>query len=261
MAANTRCNAFRGPPGIIVVVTKNATADERARAQRLIEAERTAEALFDEVSRRGLVAPGRWESAVSNAVRDLGAELFGTSRHWHKRVVRAGPNTLAPFQKNPPDRRIAADDIVFLDLGPIFDEWEADLGRTYVLGDDPAKHRLAGDLRPLWEAGRAHFESHPQITGEQLYAAMVDLAAEAGWQFGSPIAGHLVGDFPHEQIDDDRRHGYITPGNDTVMRTRDAAGNTCHWILEIHLVDRSRQIGGFFEQLLTLRPGSAPGAG
>jgi len=25
-----------------------------------------------------------------------------------------------------------------------------------------------------------------------------------------------------------------------------------HWILEIHFVDRARQIGGFYEQLLTV---------
>jgi hypothetical protein len=25
-----------------------------------------------------------------------------------------------------------------------------------------------------------------------------------------------------------------------------------HWILEIHFVDRARQIGGFFEELLTV---------
>jgi hypothetical protein len=32
----------------------------------------------------------------------------------------------------------------------------------------------------------------------------------------------------------------------------DRAGNVAHWILEVHLVDREREIGGFFEQLLTL---------
>ncbi|MGW1618760.1 Imm21 family immunity protein [Streptomyces sp. NPDC002172] len=40
-------------------------------------------------------------------------ELFGTTRHWHKRIVRSGPNTLKPYRENPPDRVIAADDIVF----------------------------------------------------------------------------------------------------------------------------------------------------
>jgi hypothetical protein len=36
------------------------------------------------------------------------------------------------------------------------------------------------------------------------------------------------------------------------MRRTDPSGRTCHWILEVHLVDRERQIGGFYEQLLTL---------
>ena len=33
-----------------------------------------------------------------------------------------------------------------------------------------------------------------------------------------------------------------------------ADGSTRHWILEIHFVDRKRNYGGFFEQLLTIRP-------
>jgi hypothetical protein len=36
------------------------------------------------------------------------------------------------------------------------------------------------------------------------------------------------------------------------MRRLDRTGRRCHWILEIHLVDRGRQIGGFHEELLDL---------
>jgi hypothetical protein len=36
------------------------------------------------------------------------------------------------------------------------------------------------------------------------------------------------------------------------MRRLDPLGRRCHWILEVHLVDRERAIGGFFEQLLDL---------
>lgn len=238
--------------------------DEEMRTQRLVAAERRAEALFDEVVRRELIAPGRREQEVSDDVRDLAAEVMGTSRFWHKRVVRAGPNTLEPYRENPPDREIAADDVVFLDLGPIFappgsPEWEADLGRTYVLGDDPVKHRLRDDLGRVFAAGREYFETHPDITGEQLYAEVVRLAEEAGWAFGGPHSGHLVGEFPHQLIDEDRKHSYITPGNDVRMRTQDPSGRDCHWILEVHLVDYERRIGGFVEQLLTLR-GAAPPA-
>jgi hypothetical protein len=35
------------------------------------------------------------------------------------------------------------------------------------------------------------------------------------------------------------------------MRGFDADGRERHWILEIHFVDRGRQIGGFYEELLT----------
>jgi Xaa-Pro aminopeptidase len=226
--------------------------DEEARAQRLVEAERKAEALFDEVVRRGLVTPGRLESSVSDQVRDLAAELFGTRRHWHKRIVRSGPNTLKPYRENPPDREITDDDIVFLDFGPIFAEWEADFGRTYVLGCDPVKLALRDDLPTIWAAGRRHFDAQPDITGAELYAHVVGLAEAAGWEFGGPHSGHLVGEFPHELIDGDRIDSYIAPGNTTAMRRDDRAGKRAHWILEVHLVDRERALGGFFEQLLTL---------
>lgn len=36
------------------------------------------------------------------------------------------------------------------------------------------------------------------------------------------------------------------------MRSLDKKGHKRHWILEMHLVDRERQIGGFMEQLLTV---------
>jgi len=233
-------------------VTEHSVTIERDRAVHLIEAERKAERLFAEVGRRGLVAPGRLESAVSDAIRDLGAELLGTRRHWHKRIVRAGPNTLEPYRINPPDRVIAADDIVFLDFGPIFAEWEADFGRTFVLGNDPDRLRLQADLPRIFAAGRDRFGANPDITGAQLYSHVVDLAAAQGWGFGGPHSGHLVGEFPHETIDGEKIESYIAPGNNTPMRRKDREGRTCHWILEIHLVHRERQFGGFFEQLLTL---------
>ena len=226
------------------------TEDERA--SRLLDAQANAVALFDEVVARGIIAAGQGERAVSDQIRDLANEMFGKTRHWHKRIVRAGPHTLFPYQENPPDRVIEADDIAFSDFGPIFDEFEADLGRTYVLGDDPVKHRLAADLPVIFDAGRRYFASHPDITGGQLYAEVARLAREAGWSFGNIHAGHLVGEFPHEEIDGADIESYITPDNSTPMRRHDKAGRVCHWILEIHLTDADRGFGGFYEQLLDL---------
>jgi len=214
--------------------------DEDTRAARLLEAQAKAAGLFAAIEPRGIIAPGVREVEASNAIRDLAAEMFGMDRHWHKRIVRAGPNTLQPYAQNPPDLQIGADDIVFCDFGPIFEEWEADFGRTYVLGDDPVKLRLRDDLPVMFDAGRRFFAERPDVSGEQLYAFMVSQAEAAGWEFGGTIAGHLVGQFPHEHIAGEKVESYIAPGSDQPMRRRDANGQVCHWILEVHLVDRER---------------------
>jgi len=226
--------------------------DEDLRATKLIEAQAKAEALFAAIEQRGLITPGVGERAVSDAIRDLAGDMFGITRFWHKRIVRSGVNTLLPYKENPPDRVLEADDIAFADFGPLFEEWEADFGRTFVLGHDPVKHRLRDDLPRLFEAGRHFFEADPEMTGERLYAHVAELAREAGWQFGNVHSGHLVGEFPHEKIVGDQREYYIAPGSDKPMRRLDRLGRQCHWILEIHLVDTERQIGGFHEELLDL---------
>ncbi|MDQ8704024.1 M24 family metallopeptidase [Streptomyces sp. LHD-70] len=225
---------------------------EAERVAGLVAAQEKAIALFAEVEARGIVVPGVGEREASDRIRDLANEMFGTTKHWHKRVVRSGANTLVPYRENPPDRVIGPDDVAFADFGPIFEEYEADFGRTYVFGDDPDKRRLLEDLPRLFDAGREVFAADPDITGRQLHGAVEKLAAEAGWELGGWHAGHLVGEFPHETIDGMKVESYITPDNDTPMRRTDRRGRTCHWILELHFVDRRREFGGFHEQLLDL---------
>ncbi|MFJ8309567.1 MULTISPECIES: M24 family metallopeptidase [unclassified Streptomyces] len=225
---------------------------EDLRVAGLVAAQEKAVALFAEVAARGLVAPGVGEREASDRIRDLANDMFGTTKHWHKRIIRSGPNTLAPYRDNPPDRIIGEDDIAFADFGPIFEEYEADFGRTYVFGDDPHKHRLLADLPRVFAAGRAAFAADPHITGRQLHAEVERLAAEAGWSIGIWHAGHLVGEFPHETNEGARAESFITPDNDNPLRRTDRAGRVCHWILELHLVDERRGFGGFYEQLLDL---------
>ncbi|MFL6238746.1 MAG: M24 family metallopeptidase [Actinomycetes bacterium] len=221
------------------------------RTDALLRAQDRASALFDDVEARGLIRSGVSESQLSKEIRDLARTTYGVTRHWHKRIARSGPNTLRPYDENPPDRVIGTDDIVFLDFGPIFAEWEADFGRTYVLGTDVNKLRLRDDLAAAFAAGADYFRTHPQITGAELYAFLQDYATTLGWTYGGPIAGHLVGKFPHQRVPGDKVLSYIAPGNDEPMRSQDRHGNDRHWILEIHFIDRERQIGGFYEELLT----------
>src|SRR5262249_32840376 len=128
------------------------TEDERAA--RLLDAQAKAAELFTAIGEEGLFAPGVRDSEASAAVTALAAERFGVERHWHKRIVRSGPNTLQPYQETPPNRTMTDDDIVFADFGPVFSDWEADFGRTWVLGDDPVKHRLRDDLAVVFDEGK-----------------------------------------------------------------------------------------------------------
>jgi Xaa-Pro aminopeptidase len=172
------------------------------------------------------------------------------TRHWHKRVVRVGANTVCIFSDMPPERTIQTDDIVYLDLGPVFAEWEADVGRSYVVGNDLQKKKLVADLPRIFDIVSAHYRATPDITGAELYAFAQKAAADAGWLFGGVIAGHIVGEFPHAQIPGDKALTRIAPANPARMSEPDANGNEKHWILEIHLVDEARNYGGFYERLL-----------
>jgi Xaa-Pro aminopeptidase len=191
------------------------------RAASLLDAQSKAISLFEEIERT-LIRPGISEQTLSDEIHALGAARFGVETHWHKRVIRSGPHTLMPYAENPPDRIIQDDDILFVDLGPVFEAWEADFGRTFVLGNDPAKTALRDALKPVFAAVKARYHANPDMTGEDLYGIACALAEESGWTFGGRIAGHLVGSFPHESIPGDKITLYVTKGNNDRMSLLDA---------------------------------------
>lgn len=221
-----------------------------ATLKSLIDAEAKALHLFNEIEEHGLIKPGITEKELNKDIYALAKNMYGISKYWHKRIVRTGKNTLQPYAQNPPDLIIAEDDILFLDFGPIFEDWEADFGRTYVLGSDPVKLKLKRDIEEAWQRGRDWYFSQSSVTGAGLYQYVDGLAREYGWTFGANMAGHLIGKFPHEKLNSVQKHNYIHPQNHQDMFAPDKSGQKREWILEIHFIDQEREIGGFFEQLL-----------
>jgi len=226
---------------------EQAIASDRRAA--LVDAERRAETLFDEIERRELVRAGRIEREIEQEIYAIALQQFGVEKHWHKRIVRAGANTLTIAADNPPVRNVENDDIVYVDLGPVFEDWEADLGRTYIVGDHPGAP-LVKALPVVFDRVQAHYHASPDITGAELYAFAQRAAADAGWVFGGVIAGHLVSEFAHALIPGNKDLNRIYPGNPKRMRDPDELGRERHWILEIHLVDPDGRYGGFYERLL-----------
>jgi Xaa-Pro aminopeptidase len=217
---------------------------------KLVEAENKALNLFNTIERNGIIVAGKSERQLNHEIYQLAYNLFDIEKYWHKRIVRAGINTLKPYEENPTDRVIQNDDILFLDFGPVFEDWEADFGRTYVIGENPDKIKLKIAIEEAWYVARDWFLQQTKVTGTEYYHYIVELAKSYGYKYGGPLAGHLIGHFPHERLEPKNYGLYVHPENFNNMLETDKNGNKRHWILEIHFVDAEKNIGGFFEQLL-----------
>ena len=223
---------------------------KRSRWEALTAAEDRALELLDAIESSELIAPGRSEADVNRDIAHIAGRDFGITKNWHKRIVRSGVNTVCVFSDNPADRIIEADDIVYLDLGPVFEEWEADVGRSYVVGDDPARRALVAALPEVFEQVRSHAASDPDITGAALYDFAVKAAETRGYVFGGSIAGHIVGEFPHAHLPDGKDTQRIAQANSTRLSDPDGLGGERFWIIEVHLLAADRSYGGFYERLL-----------
>lgn len=219
--------------------------------QKLIHAQNVSLQFFNAIEENRLVSSGKTEQQLNREVCDLAFKEFGIADHWHKKIVRSGKNTLAIYPEDPPNRLIDKDDILFIDLGPIVKGYEADIGRTYVLGGDPKKLKIKRDVEKAWYEIQQWYQQHTSLKASVMFQYAVDKAKEYGWDFGGAIAGHIVGEFPHEQPLDRRSVELdIHPDNHNDMFLLDAFGNKRHWILELQFVDKESEIGAYFEQLL-----------
>jgi Xaa-Pro aminopeptidase len=221
------------------------------KLKKLIEAENMAKLLFVEATNQELIISGKTEREVSDDIYSLAFKMFGIKKYWHKRVVRSGKNTIYPYESNPANLTIQTDDVVFIDFGPVFDNWEADLGRTFIIGSDSNKIKLNLDIEAAWKEGCHFYENNrDNLTGADLFYFTHELAFKYGWKFKNEHCGHLVGNFPHEKLIGDELFNYLHPSNNYLLSSLDKNGEQRFWIYEIHFVEKNMNYGGFFEQLL-----------
>jgi Xaa-Pro aminopeptidase len=219
--------------------------------EKLLHAQNISLQFFKAIEDNHLMVAGKAEEQLSFEVCELAQKKFGIEEHWHKKIVRSGKNTLAIYPDNPPNRVIEKDDILFIDLGPVVEGYEADIGRTYVMGNNARKQQLKQDVESAWYEIQAWYKKHTSLKASVLFQYAVEKAREYGWEFGGEIAGHIVGKFPHEQPADPKSLELdIHADNHNDIFLPDAQGNERHWILELQFVDRQNEIGAYFEQLL-----------
>jgi Xaa-Pro aminopeptidase len=219
--------------------------------EQLIDAQNVSLQFFKAIEENKLIVAGKTEAQLNEEICCLALSEFGIKRHWHKKIVRAGKNTLSAYQDDPPDRIIEEGDILFIDLGPVVKGYEADIGRTYVLGNDPRKLKLRNDVEAAWYEIQDWYQLHTTLKASALFQYAAGKAEEYGWEFGGAIAGHIVGKYPHEQpLDPLSLELDIHPDNPNDIFLHDEDGNERHWILELQFIDRENEIGSYFEQLL-----------
>lgn len=193
-------------------------------------------AVIEEAARQ--IQPGMTEKEAKALIKRIQSEK-GCPRFWHAPQIRFGENTLQPFGKpSRPDVVLKEDDIFFFDLGPLFEEHEGDVGRSYAVGNDSEMKRCAADAESIWDEVRDEWR-RSQASGEELYKFAEGRAAARGWILTTRGAsGHRVADFPHSA----RKRGSIEG-----LASHPSANR---WILEIQIRHPTRPFGAFFEDLL-----------
>lgn len=98
------------------------------------------------------VVPGMTEEEAVALTRRVLRES-GMARGWHGINIRFGVNTLNTFDvPSKPGVVLSDDDIYFIDIGPIWRDWEGDGGDTFTTGCDPEMYRIAQDVRAIFDA-------------------------------------------------------------------------------------------------------------
>ena len=178
-----------------------------------------------------------------DGVNFIDAELksLGVEKKWHPTKFRIGENTLCSFsEKSLVENTLTEGEIFFLDIGPVWNGYEGDMGRTYIYGD-----KLNSIYRNLQEGVEALFNStkdiwkRDKLTGKDLYDFAATKATELGFELNLKMSGHRLGGFPHHLFYRGK------------MIDIDEAPIDNLWVLEILIKDTKTNRGAFFEDILS----------
>jgi Xaa-Pro aminopeptidase len=201
----------------------------------LLEGRRRAIAAVRDLARQ--VAPGMSEEEGLGLAR-LALRAQGFESDWVEPTLRFGANTLKGYAEPPePGVVLAPDDVWFVDVGPLWKGHECDYADTFVVGDDPGRRRLVGDLRAIFDGTSRHLRE-TRATGAALYRFAAAEAAARGWQLDLEMAGHRLGVHPHAAV------------HDGTLARAEFTPSAGIWMLEIQIRHPDKPYSAFFEDLL-----------
>lgn len=203
-------------------------------ARALLEARQRSRLAVEQIA--AACRPGMGEADAEAEAARVFAEL-GFERVWHPTHIRFGRNTLKLYKEaSEPGVLLGEQDLLFIDIGPVWAGHEGDYGDTFVIGDAPEHRAIAEAARSLFHTVAAHWRRG--ASGRDLYALAESEARALGYELNLGAPGHRLGDFPH-----------------AVHKAGKLAAAEFHptpglWVLEIQIRHPQLPIGAFYEDLL-----------
>ena len=183
------------------------------------------------------IRPGMSEPEATTLIEETLREL-GSTKFWHRPYVRFGRNTLKGYgEPSDPGVVLGDHDIYYLDLGPVWADYEGDVGQTFVTGSNPDHLRCARDSQEIFEVAALAWRAQG-LTGQALYQLAEREAARRGWLLNTEINGHRLSDFPH---------ALYYKGS---LSDQHFAPTPEIWVLEIQIRHPEQEYGAFYEDLL-----------
>lgn len=209
--------------------------------ETFLKAREICQKAADEIIAR--IEIGMSEKDGQALVKDVFKELDVT-KFWHPTKFRMGSDTTKTFRDLPDENLKCQDqDMVFIDIGPVIENHEADFGRTVVLNKananlNPNYVKLAKASEIIFRETEQHWKQ-TGATGIKLFEFAQHKTSEFGYRLDHRMAGHRLGDFPHQLYS---KHKLFEFEQNPVKNI---------WVLEIHIVDDKNQRGSFYEDIMT----------
>ena len=183
-----------------------------------------------------IIKPGISESEAKTKAVEL-YEKFGIKKNWHNPYIYFGENTILTFKdKSKEEKILQEEDIAYIDIGPIIDDVEGDVGQTLVFGKNKLFKELKFQSECIFEKACEYWRKN-KPTGIELYEFVFKLTKDVGFVFNLNPAGHLIGSFPHK-------------GWKEGLNTYPYIPEAGYWILEIQIRHPEKLYGAFYEKVL-----------
>ncbi len=179
-------------------------AKDATELDHMRRAARIAEAALGRLLAEGAIAPGRTERQVA-ANLQIALLAEGSQAQGFSPIVVAGPNSAQPHA-GPSDRLLVDGDLVVVDWGAVYEGYQSDLTRTFVLGRPGAEvERVYDTVLAANQAGR--MAARPGLPAQEVDRAARRVITRAGFgEYFLHRTGHGLGLETHEPP-------YIVEGN------------------------------------------------